>query len=85
MVVAGVEREVGDHEEHGADRGETEETGDLAFRALLLLRVDVSGPPGVGGQTGVCDRLVRRERREAVVLAVAVLLGVAVAFGAHAA
>ncbi len=52
-----VEREVGDDEQHDADRREDEQGRDLALGPLLGLRVDVGRPPLVRREARVGERL----------------------------
>ena len=67
-----LEGEVGDDEQHGADRREPEQPRDLTLGALLGLRVDVGRPPHVLGQARVGDRLVGDELAAVPVVGVAV-------------
>ena len=67
-----VEGEVGDDEQHRADRRQAEQRRDLPLGALLGLRVDVGRPPHVLGQARVGDRLVADELAAVPVVGVAV-------------
>ena len=52
VVVADLEGEVGDDEQHGADHRPAEQRRDLALGALLGLGVDVGGAPRGAGRPG---------------------------------
>ncbi len=81
-VVADLEREVGDDEQHREDHREDEHRRDLALGALLGLLVDVGRAPVVRRQARVGDRLGRVGRE--VRVAVRLERRVGVGFVAHA-
>jgi hypothetical protein len=79
--LVGADRDVGDDEQHRADRGQREHRRDLALGTLLGLGVDVRRAPVVLGKTRVGVQVITHRQ---VVVHRLVVVAVDDGWGAHA-